>query len=113
MIRALSPSPVRTAWAMQASLMTGSIPGMAASTKATFALGSAPKAVEAPEKSLAFVATCAWTSRPITSSQSALAPWITLGFGGVTARSSMAVIPLLASLLGQGPRAGKRADKPA
>jgi putative heme-binding domain-containing protein len=37
--------------------MTGSIPGIAASTKETFALGSAPKAVEAPENSLAAEAT--------------------------------------------------------
>jgi hypothetical protein len=68
---ALSPSPVRTACATQNSLITGSMPGIAASTKETLALGSAPKAVEAPEKSLAFEATWAWTSMPITSSQSA------------------------------------------
>ena len=72
-----------TAWATQNSLMTGSMPGMAASTKATWLFGSAPKPVEAPEKSFAFEATWAWTSSPMTSSQSPLAPAITLGSGAV------------------------------
>ena len=83
MIAAFSPSPVRTACSTQNSLMTGSIPGIAASTKLTLLLGSAPNAVEAPENSLAFEATCAWTSSPITSSQSPFAPAITLGSGAV------------------------------
>jgi hypothetical protein len=61
--------------------MTGSMPGMAASTKETLELGSAPNSVEAPENSLACEATCACTSMPITSSQSCLAPAITLGAG--------------------------------
>jgi hypothetical protein len=64
-------------------LITGSIPGIAASTKATLEFGSAPKVVEAPENSLAFDETCAWISMPITSSQSCLAPAITLGAGAV------------------------------
>jgi len=72
---------VRTACATQYSLITGNMPGIAASTKATFELGSEPNSVEAPEKSLAFEATWAWTSRPITSSQSDLAPAMTLGSG--------------------------------
>ncbi len=80
---------MRTAWATQNSLITGSIPGIAASTKETFEFGSIPNSVEAPEKSLAFEATWAWTSRPITSSQSAFAPEITLGFGVSKVRSSM------------------------
>ena len=63
--------------------MTGSIPGIAASTKATLEFGSAPKVVEAPEKSLALDATWAWISMPITSSQSCFAPAITLGFGAL------------------------------
>ncbi len=42
---------------MQPSLMTGSIPGIAASTSETLVFGAAPKAVEAPEKSLAFDST--------------------------------------------------------
>ena len=41
------------------------------------------KAVEAPEKSLAFEETWAWISMPITSSQSCFAPAITLGAGAV------------------------------
>ena len=46
--------PVRTAWRMHSRLGTGSMPGMAASTRLTWLLGSAPNSVEAPEKSLAF-----------------------------------------------------------
>ncbi len=56
---AFSPSPVLTACATQNSLMTGSIPGIAASTKATLEFGSAPNFVDAPENSLASLATCA------------------------------------------------------
>jgi hypothetical protein len=63
--------------------MTGSIPGIAASTKATLEFGSDPKAVEAPEKSLALDETWAWISMPMTSSQSALAPAIIFGAGAV------------------------------
>ena len=36
--------------------------------QADMALGSPPKAVDAPEKSLAFDVTWAWTSRPTTTS---------------------------------------------
>ena len=72
---------MRTACSTQYSLITGSIPGIAASTKLTLALGAAPKPVEAPEKSLAAEATWACTSMPITSSQSDFAPRMTLGFG--------------------------------
>ena len=53
------PRPVRTACSMQARLMTGSMPGMAASTRLTWVFGSAPKAVGAPENSFADEATCA------------------------------------------------------
>ena len=67
---------MRTAWAMHASLITGSMPGMAASTSETWLLGSPPNAVEAPENSLALEATWACTSRPITTSQSPVAPLI-------------------------------------
>jgi len=55
---------------------TGSIPGIAASTRLTCVLGSAPKAVAAPENSLDCVVICAWTSRPITTSHSPVAPWM-------------------------------------
>ena len=74
LILAFRPSPVRTAWATQASLITGSMPGMAASTSETWLLGSPPNSVEAPENSLALEATWACTSRPITTSQSPVAP---------------------------------------
>ena len=57
-------------------LGTGSMPGKAASTRATWLLGSAPNSVEAPEKSLASDVTWAWTSRPITTSHSPVAPWM-------------------------------------
>ena len=78
LIRAFSPSPVRTAWAMQASLITGSMPGMAASTSETWLFGSPPNSVEAPENSFALEATCACTSMPITTSQSPVAPLISM-----------------------------------
>ncbi len=54
--------------------MTGSMPGMAASTRLTLALGAAPNEVEAPENSFASDVTCAWTSRPMMTSQSPVAP---------------------------------------
>jgi hypothetical protein len=76
---------------MQNSLITGSIPGIAQSTKETLEFGSAPKVVEAPEKSLALDETWAWISIPITSSQSCFAPWMTRGLGGVKERSSMGI----------------------
>ena len=53
---------------------TGNMPGIAASTKDTWLFGSAPKAVALPENSLALLVTCAWTSRPITTSHSPVAP---------------------------------------
>ncbi len=65
---------MRIAWRTHSSLMTGSIPGMAASTRLTLAFGASPKPTAAPEKSLALEATCAWISRPITTSQSPVAP---------------------------------------
>src|SRR4051812_12537510 len=54
----------------------GSMPGMAASIRLTWLLGSAPNSVAAPEKSLALDVTCAWTSRPITTSHSPVSPWM-------------------------------------
>ena len=49
LIFAFSPSPVRTACRTHSSLITGSMPGMAASTSETCEFGSPPKAVDAPE----------------------------------------------------------------
>ena len=65
---------MRTACAMHSSLITGSMPGIAASTSETWLLGDAPKPVEAPENSFDAEATCACTSMPITTSQSPVAP---------------------------------------
>ena len=67
---------MRTAWRTHSSLITGSMPGIAASTSETCEFGSPPKAVEAPEKSFACEVTWAWTSRPMTTSQSPVAPLI-------------------------------------
>src|ERR1700733_12152519 len=63
--------------------MTGSMPGIAASTSETCAFGSPPNSVEAPENSFEREVTWAWTSSPITISQSPLAPLIRLD--GLTA----------------------------
>src|SRR5262249_42976694 len=79
-MRALSPSPVRTACLMHSSLMTGSMPGMAASTSETCELGSPPKAVDAPENNFDCEVTWAWISMPMTTSQSPLAPLIRFDF---------------------------------
>src|SRR5258708_22151361 len=65
---------------MHSRLMTGSMPGMAASTSETWELGAPPNAVAAPENSLDCEATWAWTSRPITTSQSPVAPRISFDF---------------------------------
>src|SRR5689334_2322974 len=54
------------------------MPGIAASTKETCVLGAPPNSVAAPEKSFALEATWAWTSRPMTTSQSPVLPLIRL-----------------------------------
>jgi hypothetical protein len=61
---------------MHASLMTGNMPGIAASTSETWEFGSPPNSVDAPENSFEFEVTWAWTSIPITISQSPVAPLI-------------------------------------
>src|SRR5271170_5738857 len=68
------PSPVLIACSTQNRLITGSMPGIAASIGETWLLGSAPNAVAAPENSLAWLTTWAWTSSPITISQSPVRP---------------------------------------
>src|SRR5690242_2508486 len=58
------------------------MPGIAASTKLTLELAGRPNSVELPEKSLLSEVTCAWTSSPITISQSPVWPLTKfLGFG--------------------------------
>ena len=54
------------------------MPGIAASTSETWLFGSPPNSVEAPENSFEFEVTWAWTSSPITISQSPVAPLISL-----------------------------------
>ena len=76
MILAFSPSPVRTAWRTHSALITGSMPGMAASTSETWLLGAPPNSVEAPENSFDLEVTWACTSMPMTTSQSPVAPLI-------------------------------------
>ena len=67
---------MRTAWRTHSSLITGSMPGIAASTSETWLLGSPPNAVEAPENSFELEVTWACTSMPMTTSQSPVAPLI-------------------------------------
>ena len=67
---------MRTAWRTHSSLITGSIPGIAASTSETWLLGSPPNSVEAPENSFELEVTWACTSMPMTTSQSPVAPLI-------------------------------------
>ena len=71
------------AWAMQPSLITGSMPGMAASTRLTWEFGSPPNSVEAPENSLALEVTCACTSMPITTSNGPVSPSIRFDFSAL------------------------------
>jgi hypothetical protein len=81
---------VRIACFTHSSLMTGSMPGIAASTSETLALGSAPNSVEAPEKSFAREVTWAWISIPMMISQSPVAPGMSRLGSGV--RVSMIVM---------------------
>ena len=60
--------------------MTGSMPGIAASTSDTWLFGSPPNSVDAPENSFEFEVTWAWTSMPITTSQSPVSPRISFEF---------------------------------
>src|SRR6185312_14394358 len=81
-ICALRPNPVVTACLTHSSLMTGSMPGIAASTSDTWLLGSPPNSVGAPENSFDCEVTWAWTSIPITTSQSPV--WPLISFPGLT-----------------------------
>ena len=73
---------MRTACLMHSSLITGSMPGIAASTSDTWELGSPPNAVDAPEKSFEREVTWAWTSMPMTTSQSPLVLLMSFDFIG-------------------------------
>ncbi len=100
LIFAFSPSPVRTAWATHSRLITGSMPGIAASTRLTWLFGSAPNSVEAPENSLALEVTWAWTSMPTITSQSPVCPSISLEVGALLTASFIARV--LSLVLGPG-----------
>ena len=69
---------MRTAWRTHSALITGSMPGIAASTSDTWLLGAPPNSVEAPENNFDLEVTCACTSRPMTTSQSPVEPLISL-----------------------------------
>src|SRR5436190_137500 len=71
--------------------MTGSMPGIAASTSETWVFGSPPNSVDAPENSFDFEVTWAWTSSPITISQSPVAPLISFVAGALMVLHSLAV----------------------
>src|SRR5262249_35031946 len=73
-----------TAWATHSSLITGSMPGIAASTSDTCEFGAPPNAVAAPENSFAFELTWAWTSSPTMTSQSSVAPLMRFEVEGCT-----------------------------
>ena len=72
------------------ALITGSMPGIAASTRLTLELGAAPKEVDAPENSFDSDVTWACTSRPMMISQSPVAPGIRRFGSGVRVSMSMA-----------------------
>src|SRR3954471_113339 len=63
--------PARIAIVTAPRLRAGSAPGSPRHTGQTWVLAGAPNAVEQPQKILLLVRSCAWTSRPITGSQSA------------------------------------------
>ena len=65
---------MRIACLTHSSLITGSMPGIAASTSDTWLLGAPPNSVEAPENSFDLEVTWACTSMPMTTSQSPVAP---------------------------------------
>ena len=67
---------MRIACLTHSSLITGSMPGIAASTSETWLLGAPPNSVEAPENSFDLEVTCACTSMPMTTSQSPVEPLI-------------------------------------
>src|ERR1700712_4163976 len=71
--------------------MTGSMPGIAASTSETWLLGSPPNSVEAPENSFEREVTWAWTSSPMTISQSPVAPL--MSFDGLTGAFIARLLP--------------------
>jgi hypothetical protein len=70
--------PVINKYCIEQAVKTGSIPGIAASTRETWLFGSDPNAVEELLNNLEFDFTWACISRPITVSQSYFFPFIKL-----------------------------------
>ena len=62
-------SPKRIARSTAPLFNTGKTPGSAMSTAEAWLLGTAPKAVDAPEKILDTVESWVWVSSPMTTSQ--------------------------------------------
>ena len=76
---------------------TGSEPGNPRHTGHVFVLGGSPKRVEHPQKTFVAVASCTWTSSPITGSYFASAALIAPGSGG-------AIVPMEAGIITFRPR---------
>src|SRR5262249_18438281 len=95
----------RTACLTHSSLITGSMPGIAASTNDTCELGSPPNAVEAPENSFDREVTWAWTSMPTTTSQSPVAPLSSFEAFGAIGEA------LIDTLIDRSSRAGGRSAR--
>src|SRR5205814_7656152 len=70
------PRQVLPSCSSQWRLMTGSMPGRAASMADTCVFGSAPNAVAAPENNFDLATICAWVSRPMTTSHFPVLPSI-------------------------------------
>src|SRR4051812_27575869 len=65
-----SASAMRTAIRTASASSTGNDPGNPRQTGHTLVLGGAPNEVEQPQNTLVRVRSCAWTSRPMTASNS-------------------------------------------
>ena len=77
---------MRTPNSMARRLMTGRMPGIPWQTGHVWWFGGAPKAVAQPQNIFERVRSCAWTSRPITVSQTGLMTWCAPGTGASSGR---------------------------
>src|SRR5260370_27871661 len=68
--------------------------GIGASTSERWLFGSPPNSVEAPENSFELEVTWAWTSSPITISQSPVAPFISFGLAALILVHQPAITPI-------------------
>jgi hypothetical protein len=67
---------IRRVYATTFLFNTGNTPGIPRHTGQVCVLGGAPNAVEQEQKILVFVFSWAWTSSPITGSNSIGRPWL-------------------------------------